>query len=138
MSQNNKINHFFQNFQDCLFDGVMSGEVDAVYANSAICGTLANSYPSPCVTIRYCIFDHCQSYGTATFSRACGNVTSSYFTSSGRSAVTGMDGSKVTVMNCDFGQTELTETVISCSGSDLTVSGCYLQGIQVQICFTSK
>ena len=115
-----------------MFDGVMSGEVDAVYANSAICGTLANSYPPPCVTIRYCVFDHCQSYGTATFSRACGSVVSSYFTSCGRSAVTGMDSAKVSVMNCDFGQTELTETVISCTASDTTVAGCYLQGIQVR------
>ena len=38
--------------QDCLFDGVISPEVDAVYANSAICGTLAASYPPPRVTIR--------------------------------------------------------------------------------------
>ena len=42
-----------------------------------------------------------------------------------------MDGAKVSVLNCDFGQTELTETVVSCTGSDLTVLGCYLQGIQV-------
>ena len=89
-------------FQDCLFDGVISPEVDAVYANSAICGTLAASYPPPRVTIRsvsplcvteniivlqntrYCVFDHCQSFGTATFSRAAGSVSSSYFTSCGR------------------------------------------------------
>ena len=44
-----------------------------------------------------------------------------------------MDGAKVSVLNCDFGQTELTETVVSCSGSDLTVQGCYLQGIQVRV-----
>ena len=62
----------------------MSGEVDAVYANSAICGTLAASYPPPRVTIRYCVFDHCQAFGTATFSRAAGSVSSSYFTSCGR------------------------------------------------------
>ena len=43
-----------------------------------------------------------------------------------------MDGAKVSVLNCDFGQTELTETVVSCTGSDLTVQGCYLQGIQVR------
>ena len=49
-----------------------------------------------------------------------------------RSAVTAMDGAKVSVLNCDFGQTELTETVVSCTGSDLTVQGCYLQGIQVR------
>ena len=42
-----------------------------------------------------------------------------------------MDAAKVSVLNCDFGQTELTETVVSCTGSDITVSGCYLQGIQV-------
>ena len=44
-----------------------------------------------------------------------------------------MDGAKVSVLNCDFGQTELTETVVSCTGSDLTVRGCYLQGIQVRL-----
>ena len=44
-----------------------------------------------------------------------------------------MDGAKVSVLNCDFGQTELTETVVSCTGSDLTVLGCYLQGIQVRL-----
>ena len=119
--------------EDCLFDGVMSGEVDAVYANSAICGSMASSYPSPCVTIRFCIFDHCQSFGAATFSRACGSLTSCYFTSCGRSAVTAMDAAKVSVFNCDFGQTELTETVVGCTGSDVTVSGCYIQGIQVMI-----
>ena len=42
-----------------------------------------------------------------------------------------MDAAKVSVFNCDFGQTELTETVVSCTGSDVTVSGCYLQGIQL-------
>ena len=47
--------------EDCLFDGVIgSGEVDAVYANSAICGTLAHSYPPPTVTVRFCVFDHIQ------------------------------------------------------------------------------
>ena len=81
--------------QDCLFDGVVSGEVDAVYANSAICGTLAGSYPAPRVTIRFCVFDHCQSTGTATFCRAAGSITSSYFTSCGRSAVTAQDAAKV-------------------------------------------
>ena len=81
--------------QDCLFDGVVSGEVDAVYANSAICGTLAGSYPAPRVTIRFCVFDHCQSTGTATFCRAAGSLTSSYFTSCGRSAVTAQDAAKV-------------------------------------------
>ena len=81
--------------QDCLFDGVVSGEVDAVYANSAICGTLAGSYPAPRVTIRFCVFDHCQSTGTATFCRAAASITSSYFTSCGRSAVTAQDAAKV-------------------------------------------
>lgn len=38
--------------EDCLFDGVTSSEVDAVYANSAICGSLAHSYPPPRVSIR--------------------------------------------------------------------------------------
>ena len=80
---------------------------------------------------RFCIFDHCQSYGTATFSRSCGSLSSSYFINCGRTAVTAMDAAKVSVFNCDFGQTELTETVVSCTGSDVTVSGCYLQGIQV-------
>ena len=47
--------------------------------------------------------------------------------------MTAMDGAKVSVLNCDFGQTELTETVVSCTGSDLTVRGCYLQGIQVRL-----
>ena len=47
--------------------------------------------------------------------------------------MTAMDGAKVSVLNCDFGQTELTETVVSCTGSDLTVQGCYLQGIQVRL-----
>ena len=117
--------------EDCLFDGVMSSEVDAVYANSAICGSLAHSYPPPRVSIRFCIFDHCQSFGTATFSRSCGSVSSSYFINCGRSAVTAMDAAKVSVLNCDFGQTELTESVVSSTGSDITVSGCYLQGIQV-------
>ena len=117
--------------EDCLFDGVMSSEVDAVYANSAICGSLAHSYPPPRVSIRFCIFDHCQSYGTATFSRSCGSLSSSYFINCGRSAVTAMDAAKVSVLNCDFGQTELTESVVSSTGSDITVSGCYLQGIQV-------
>ena len=43
--------------------------------------------------------------------------------------------------NCEFGQTEHTETTLSCTASDLTVSGCYLQGIQVgevQECLTSQ
>ena len=38
--------------EDCLFDGVSASEVDAVYANSAICGSLAHSYPPPRVSIR--------------------------------------------------------------------------------------
>ena len=42
-----------------------------------------------------------------------------------------MDAAKVSVLNCDFGQTELTETIVGCTGSDVTVSGCYIQGIQV-------
>ena len=42
-----------------------------------------------------------------------------------------MDGAKVSVLNCDFGQTELSETVVGCTGSDVTVQGCYMQGIQV-------
>ena len=33
--------------------------------------------------------------------------------------------------NCEFVQTEQTETTISCTGSDMTVCGSYLQGIQV-------
>ena len=37
----------------------------------------------------------------------------------------------MSVLNCDFGQTELTETVVGCTGSDVTVQGCYMQGIQV-------
>ena len=49
--------HF--SFQDCLFDGVISPEVDAVYANSAICGTLAASYPPPRVTIRSVVSPSC-------------------------------------------------------------------------------
>ena len=118
--------------EDCLFDGVMSGEVDAVYANSAICGTLAHSYPPPTVTIRFCVFDHIQAYSANSFSRACGTLASCYFTSCGRSAITATDAAKVTINNCDFGQTEMTESVISCTGSDVSVSGCYLQGIQVK------
>ena len=78
---------------------MVSGEVDAVYANSAICGTLAGSYPAPRVTIRFCVFDHCQSTGTATFCRAAGSLTSSYFTSCGRSAVTAQDAAKVCRMH---------------------------------------
>ena len=39
--------------QDCLFDGVHSPEVDAVYANSAICGKMAGSYPAPHVSLRW-------------------------------------------------------------------------------------
>jgi hypothetical protein len=45
------------------------------------------------------------------------------------------------VENCEFVQTEQTETTISCTGSDLTVCGSYLQGIQVgQVtgCLTSQ
>ena len=38
---------------------------------------------------------------------------------------------QVTVVNCEFGQTELTETTISCTGSDLTVCGSYLQGVEL-------
>ena len=38
----------------------------------------------------------------------------------------------MSVLNCDFGQTELTETVVGCTGSDVTVQGCYMQGIQVR------
>ena len=37
----------------------------------------------------------------------------------------------MSVFNCDFGQTELSETVVGCTGSDVTVQGCYMQGIQV-------
>jgi len=117
--------------EDCLFDGVLSSEVDAVYANSAICGNLASSYPAPHVSLRYCVFDHCQSFGTATFSHSCGDIRSCYFIGCGRSAVAAMDSSKVTVENCEFGQTEQTETTISCTASDLTVCGSYLQGIQI-------
>ena len=43
--------------------------------------------------------------------------------------------------NCEFDQTENTETTVSCTSSDLTVSGCYFQGIrvgQVQECLTSQ
>jgi len=117
--------------EDCLFDGVLSSEVDAVYANSAICGNLASSYPAPHVSLVFCVFDHCQSYGTATFSHSCGDIRSCYFTSAGRSSITATDSSKVTVTNCEFGQTEVTEVTVSCTGSDLTVSGCYLQGLEI-------
>ena len=48
-----------------------------------------------------------------------------------------MDAAKVSVLNCDFGQTELTESVVSSTGSDITVAGCYLQGIQVSPDLTS-
>ena len=40
--------------RSACFDSVVSGEVDVVYANSAICRTLARgSYPGPRVTIRF-------------------------------------------------------------------------------------
>ena len=35
------------------------------------------------------------------------------------------------MVNCEFGQTELTEVTIRSTGSDLTVSGCYLQGVEI-------
>jgi hypothetical protein len=40
-------------FQDCIFDGVSCPDVDAVYANSKICGNFADNYPSPFLTARY-------------------------------------------------------------------------------------
>ena len=118
--------------QDCLFDGVEASEVDAVYANSAICGSLAGSYPPPRVTLSFCVFDQCQSYSTATFSRSCGNISSSYFTNCGRAAVTASDSAKVSVYNCEFGMTELTEAALSSSNSDLTAQGCYIQVSRAQ------
>jgi len=117
--------------EDCLFDGVHSPEVDAVYANSAICGKMAGSYPAPHVSLRFCVFDHCQSYGTATFSHSCGDIRSCYFTSGGRSSVTASNSSKVTVENCEFDQTSETVTTINCTASDLTVCGSYLQGVEI-------
>jgi len=116
--------------EDCLFDGSVSTGVDAVYANSAICGTMASSYPAPHVTLRFCVFDNCQSYGTATLSHSCGEIYSCYFVGCGRSAVLVMDSSKVVIEHCEISQTELTETAISCTGSELNVSGSYLQGVQ--------
>ena len=111
---------------------MLPSEVDAVYANSAICGNLASSHPAPHVSLVFCVFDHYQSYSTATFSHPCRDIRSYYFTSAGRSSVTATDSAKVTVTNCEFDQTEVTEVTVSCTGRDLTVSGCYLQGYIVR------
>ena len=72
--------------EDCLFDAGStssstgcSSDVDAVYASSRICGSLAANYPPPSVLARFCIFDGCQSFGTFTVARGAGAVRNCYF-----------------------------------------------------------
>lgn len=118
-------------FEDCVFDGLEKSEVDAVYVNSRICGSLASNYPAPSVCLRFCVFDHCQSFGALTLLHALGTVSCCYFTGVGRKAIVCLDSAKVSVENCEFAQSEETETCVSCTESDLTVTGCYIQGIQI-------
>jgi len=120
-------------FEDCLFDGVESPEVDAVYTNAKICGALASNYPSPTVCLRFCVFDHCQSFGGVTVLHALATLRCCYFTGVGRKAVAALDSAKVTVENCEFSQSEETETCISGTESDITVVGCYIQGSQLGV-----
>lgn len=117
--------------EDCLFDGVDNSEVDAVYTNSKICGNFASNYPPPHVLVRFCVFDHCQSFGAFTALHSCGTIRCSYFTGCGRTAVAAMDAAKVTVEDCEFAQTDISETTISSTSSDITVSGSYIHGVQV-------
>ena len=69
--------------EDCLFDAggstTCTSDVDAVYASSRICGTLAANYPPPSVLARFCIFDGCESFGTFTVARGAGAVRNCYF-----------------------------------------------------------
>ena len=39
-------------------------------SSSKICGALASSYPSPHVSVRYCVFDHCRSFAAVTALKA--------------------------------------------------------------------
>jgi len=118
-------------FEDCIFDGVENSEVDGVYTNSKICGSLANNYPKPNVSLRFCIFDHCRGFGALTFIHSVASVRCCYFNGCGRTAVAAMDFAKVKVENCEFSQSEETETTISSTGSDITVTGNYVQGLQI-------
>ncbi len=65
--------------EDCLFDGTGFNDVDAIYTNAKIAGTLAANYPPPYVITRFCVFDSCQSYGAFSAFRARGSIRSCYF-----------------------------------------------------------
>lgn len=116
--------------EDCIFEGLSSPDVEAVYANAKICGNFANDYPTPYLIARHCIFEQCHTFGGISALHACANIKSCLFTGCGSSAVAAMSMSKVTMENCEISLTASTETAISATSSDLTVLGCYLSGIE--------
>jgi hypothetical protein len=85
--------------EDCVFEGADgASDVDAIYTNSKIAGSLADNLPPPKVHARYCVFDHCQSFAAFTVTNAIGIVESCYFVGS---RLTAMENSRVTVEHCE-------------------------------------
>ena len=103
---------------------------DGVNGISAICSTLAGSYPGPRVTIRFRLLHQLRQVRRKGAGRRRG-VGDIILLSPLTNDISVYRCLSLSVLNCDFGQMDLTETVVGCTGSDITVQGCYMQGIQV-------
>ena len=104
---------------------------DGVNGISAICSTLAGSYPGPRVTIiRFRLLHQLRQVRRKGAGRRRG-VGDIILLSPLTNDISVYRCLSLSVLNCDFGQMDLTETVVGCTGSDITVQVCYMQGIQV-------